>query len=233
MMRKSNLLFLISLLFTGACDLSNPSDGIPIDQIVTLTSDKASVLANGVDKVVLTAELGPLSDAEQTVLFSTEDGELEGSDPENRRIFEKKTNERRAQAVLVSSVNAAEDVAVFAEVGDFKTQLDIVFRRAYPEAMKLTADKNVVDANRIDFATLEVELFRNEGKPSTNQLVDFQAVTLDSATAEIEPFAFTEGSMAMIEIKSGNGQPGSVQVTATTQGEDGGELSQSLVITFE
>ena len=234
-MKQFFLLFAImAALLPLGCDLNNPDDGIQTDDIITITPAAASLLADGESRMLITANLGSLSDPGKTITFRTGFGKFIAGEEENPQTFTINASHKTAEAILQSSTTTEDQVELSAEVGEFKALTFIKFERAWPDEMILTAEKNVVDADRIDFATLTAELFRETGTPSDETKVNFVITELDSAKAEIVPFALSdENASVTAKVKSANGKPGEVQVKAFTRNQDGAEVSRTVNILFQ
>lgn len=221
------------LLFLGSCTLEDPAIGVDVSQIISLKAEKTTLLADGLDRATMTATLGALADANQEVTFSTESGRFaEAATASPEKVIQVASG-KTAEATLISSTTVAEEVIVTANIQNFVYPLILTFERAYPEDLTIVADKQTVMTDRIDFAELSVELFRNAGFSSDNARIDFQVIQQDTATAEILPFAYTQGTIAVVNVKSGNGKPGNVIVKCTTQGVNGTTLERELALSFE
>lgn len=237
-MRKIKLLFPLFLLITAwSCELENPEIGVDTRQIIqlSLVNGESEILANGQDRLTLEATLGPLADANLDVTFSTEKGRFAEADPSNGDIYQVTASNKTATATLISDTEVANEVVVTVKVSNFVADTIISFTRAYPKFMTLTADKNTITADRIDFAQITFQLSRDsgEGLPSTDARIDLEIVPLDTATASIVPFVFTTGQTATATIKSANGKPGKIQLIARTESSDGTTIETIEVFDFE
>ena len=234
-MRYTRLFTLLLLVAcVSGCDLDNPEDGIATSDIIVLSIDKDSILANGVDRAVLSATLGPLAEPDQEITFSTEQGTLSGSSAENPDLLTIKTSNKVAITTLQSNNVADDQVEVSAAVGDFKALQTLRFRRAYPDNMIFSAEKNTIDADRIDFATLTIQLFRDIGVPSLGTKINLEVIANDPGAADIKPFIFSgDDGSATVTVKSGNGQPGMVNIKASTRNQAGNTVSQILTLEFQ
>ncbi len=230
---RNLILILLCLSFLIGCELENPEDGVFTGDIITLSVNSNELLANGEDRITITANLGPQADANQTIRFETEDGRFAGAGSETPTFYEINASSKEAIVTLVGSNLAQEEVIVSAEVAGFITREIITFERAFPDRMILRADRPVVIADRTDFANLTVDLFRDIGVPSTETRVDFEVVQLDTAAAELVPFAFSNNAIATAMLKSATTDPGNVLVIAKTEDGNGGEIRDTVEINFQ
>ncbi len=221
-----NLLFALFLLSTLiACDLQDPEVGVFTEDVITLSLEKEDLLADSLDRVELTAQLQAQADANQTIVFTTEEGYFAGASSDNPDMFEIKSSSKKATATLVSSNLARDEIILSARVssgdGAFIAEQRVNFVKAAPELMILKLDEGVINADRNDVTDLRVSLFRNTGVPSTNARIDFEVIELDTAEVEILPFVFAKNSNASVKVRSSNGLPGKVLIEGTVAGENG------------
>jgi hypothetical protein len=231
MIRVILLFGLLSLFY--ACELQNPETGVFTEEIITLTLADDEILADDLSRLDITAQLGLQADANQEIILQTEEGRFAGSTEDEGKTYRITPSSKTANATLISSNLSREEVILSAEVGGFIAQQKVDFIRAYPELMILQADKSVIDADRIDLANITVELFRTEGVPSTNAQIDFEVVELDSAQADIVEFTFSNNNLATATIRSGNGNPGKINLIARTKKEDGEDLEKMIELEFQ
>ncbi|MCB0706975.1 MAG: hypothetical protein KDC34_16785 [Saprospiraceae bacterium] len=217
----------------NACDLQDPAVGVDVSQIISLEAEKLTLLADGLDRATLTATLGTLADANQEITFFTEDGKFAEADSGDPKMVTLVASGKSAEATLISSTTVAEEVIVNARVTNFVAPLKVTYERAYPQDLTVVADKQTVGTDRIDFAEVTIQLFRNSGSPSNNARIDFEVMMQDTATAEVLPFAYTVGSTAIVHVKSGNGKPGNVTLKCITESENGANIERELEVTFE
>ncbi|MEM1218925.1 MAG: hypothetical protein AAGH79_08430 [Bacteroidota bacterium] len=221
-----------------ACELENPEVGVNVDEIITFSIEEGvtSLQANGQDRMTLTANLGRLTDANQLIVFTTELGRFAEASPSNPQVYQVVASGKQATATLITGTEAADEVNLTATVGDFVASSTIPFLREFPQDMTIVADKENIDADRIDFANIDVELFRNagEGIPSDAARIDIEAIPQDTALASVVPFVFSSGTSASFTIKSQNGKPGLVLLRLTTEAEgENAPIERTLELLFE
>ncbi|MBR9922871.1 MAG: hypothetical protein GYB31_18745 [Bacteroidetes bacterium] len=230
---KPYITLFVLFAFLTACELEDPAIGVDVSQIISLESEKTVLLADGLDRTTLTANLGTLADANQDITFSVEDGKFAEAPNNNPKLVTKTASGKVAEATVISSTTVAEEVIVSASVENFVAPVILTYERAYPQDLTVVADKQTVSTDRIDFAEVTVQLYRDMGFPSDNARIDLEVVMQDTASAEVLPFTYTVGNLATIQIKSGNGKPGNVTLKCSTAGENGATLVRDLEIGFE
>ena len=229
---------LLASISMVACELENPEVGVNVDEIITFSIEEGvtSLQANGQDRLTLTANLGKLADANQLIVFTTELGRFAEASPSNPQVYQVVASGKTATATLITGTEAADEVNLTAAVGDFVAASTIPFLREFPQDMTIVADKENIDADRIDFANIDVELFRDagEGIPTDAARIEIEAIPQDTALASVVPFIFTNGTTASFTIKSQNGKPGVVLLRLTTEAEAGNDpIERTLELSFE
>ncbi len=229
---------LLASISMVACELENPEVGVNVDEIITLSIEEGvtSLQANGQDRLTLTANLGKLADANQLIVFTTELGRFAEASPTDPQVYQVIASGKEATATLITGTEAADEVNLTAAVGDFVASSTIPFLREFPQDMTIVADKENIDADRIDFANIDVELFRDagEGIPTDAARIEIEAIPQDTALASVVPFVFTSGTAASFTIKSQNGKPGVVLLRLTTEAEAGNDpIERTLELSFE
>ena len=226
----STYLPFFGLLFTlgiFSCDLEDPDLGISADQVITLAVPNTSLLADGESFVVVTAELGPESDPNMQITFSTSNGSfLEGTDGEDYAVA---ASGKTATATLVTSDLIDDNVVIGAAVTSptdatliFRATETLTFIPALPDDMILTSSQSSISKSGLDDATLTVELFRTTGSTSQETRVDFEVVELDTATISLAPFAFSNDNGKVTNVvKSANLKPGAVAIIAKALNQNG------------
>ncbi len=234
------VIILLGIFLTlQSCELEDPTEGINSDDVIQLTAPASELLADGQDRLILTAELGPLAAGDESVSFQTSNGRFLLATEDDGQSVTTAASNKSAQATLVGSNLADDDVVVQATIeaenGElFQATLPLVFQRAYPDNMILTAEKSVIQSDRIDFANISIQLFRDSGTPSDKTIVHFEVIQLDSAQAEIVPFAFSGPDATLTTpIKSSNGLPGVIQLKATAETQDGSTLERVIELAIE
>ncbi|MEO1711893.1 MAG: hypothetical protein AAFU60_00965 [Bacteroidota bacterium] len=237
-MRNILIWVLLASIATVACELENPEIGVNVEEIITFSIEEgvSSLQANGQDRVTLTANLGKLADANQLIVFTTELGRFAEASPSSPQEYQVIASGKEATATLIAGTEAAEEVNLTATVGDFVVTGTIPFLREFPQDMTIVADKENIDADRIDFANIDVELFRNagEGLPTDAARINIEAIPQDTALASVVPFVFSSGTTASFTIKSQNGKPGVVLLRLSTEAEAGNDpIERTLELSFE
>lgn len=231
-----NSAYILSLLILAgnfSCDLKDPLDDLDCDKIITLTSDQTSTIANGKNKIMLTASLGEEVQANVAVTFHTDYGFFEGSG--NLQKFTVTSSEKKATAEVVLGTDV-RDFKVSAQVADNCQQFaDLACQPSLPHYIDFKTDRIQIQANRSEQAMLTVNLFRNPGEGSTseNVKVNFTAVANNSdAKADMPEFAFSTGGIVAISLRSATNAIGVVTVTASVESALGGTITKSLDIEF-
>lgn len=234
-------LILACILLLVGCGLDDPQVGISATDVINLSVRQPTLLADGQSKVVLTATLGPESDANRSVTFFSEQGTFQGKSAAPLNEITLVASGKTAEVILISDTQVNEDVSLSAKVtaenGDnFLSLGNIAFTRAFPDRILFKADRTTINADRSEAAVLTVDLFRDggNGTPSDEALVEFSVAPVDTSTAtgDIVDFVFTDGTTATTTLRSLTDSTGVVRVTATTEG-NGGPLSKTLDIEFQ
>lgn len=213
------ILLIISILTFTNCELEDPNIGILTEEIIAIRSSQPEVLADGISRVTITAELLEKSDPDREITFTTEAGSfpLEG---ENIQISTIRASGRTAEVVLQSDNENVGLVTVSAAVETYKVTDNIDFVPALPDDIVTEISKNIITANQVDFAQLTTKLFRDTGNPTVGTRINYEVIPLDTATATIVPFSLADMNLeSIVNIKSGNGKPGVVQVVISTEGD--------------
>lgn len=227
-----NLLYVLVCLCVS-CNLEDPSEGINTDDVIQVKCEKTHLLADGVDNTIVTATLGNQSDDNKDIEFTTEAGSFRGSNNDDPKIFNITSSLKEAETVLVANTEEIKDVLIYAKVGNFKNSTRIDFERAYAEKMTLEASKLSIKKDGNDESEITVRLFRTVGEPTSKAVVNFETTALDTALVEIIPFASTSGTTATAKVKSKNGYPGKVLITASTLNGENISISRSITISIE
>lgn len=224
--------FFIIVFATSGCKLEDPSEGINIDDVITLEVQKETLLADGVDNMVVKAKLGPQSDDNKEITFSTTNGNFKGSDGDKPMEFAITSSNKEAETIIITGTDVDENVIIYASVGDFTNSYSIQFERAYPEQMTIKANKLSIKTDGNDESTISIDLYREIGTPSDNTLINLKAIELDSAQVSILPFIYSTENAASVGVKSKNGYPGQVEIVATTDDGLGDVISASLILSI-
>ncbi len=239
---KNRVLFLVFLILLGFsnCNLDDPFMDIPSDSVITVSPQYEKILADGVSSSVITATLGELvKDSVQSIKFYTEQGKFSGNTESNEMEFEDNTSNMKASAILISNTQVSENIQLTAELlttdpeNSFKNYTYINFTRAYADNIIVTADKLRIDSVDInDKINLVVKLYRQEGKPSMNALVEFKLNPNDQVKLDIVPFTYSaDGINANAEVKRKNYETGYATITVSTPiDENGNSVSQEVTI---
>ena len=221
------------LLLLSSCDLLDPTEGVMLEDVIQLSAVETELLADGQDRTELIVTLGPEASPNQTVVLTTEQGRFAGALADEPQQLQLTIPGKEARVTLIADNRVGENVTVSAELSGFTAQQNLTFQRAFPDDMILSADVLSITADKVDFATLTVELFRSEGVPSDQAKVFFEwADNGTTATVQVPPFAFTAGAMATATIRSLNGQPGEITLTAKVDDGNGGFVERALLFTL-
>ena len=224
------ILLIVSLLSFSNCELEDPTIGVTTDEIISLKSSVPELLADGEARIRLTAELLEKADPNLDITFQTEAGSFPLAG-EGVRIATLTASGRVAEITLQSDNANTGQVIVSATVGNYTKSLNIDFQSALPDDIVSEADRQTVTADRVDFAQITTNLYRDMGLPTIGTRVNYEVIELDSATASIVPFDFVnEDLQSIVNVKSDNGKSGVVQVVISAEGEAESEV---IEIVFE
>jgi hypothetical protein len=215
-------LFCLFLSVFG-CELENPEKGIAVEDVIIVKvkdGQPSSILADGISEVEIVAELGPESDANKLVTFTTNEGTFVQASGNNLKEYTVSASSKTAFATLRASNNVMEKVTVTAKVGDFVNTTSIRFDRALPTDYNFDISPGVIANDKVAEATMTVKLYRNgeANQVSDGTKIEFMPDNLDNARADYVDFIFATGSQAITTIKSKNGLPGKVLITPIVQG---------------
>jgi hypothetical protein len=230
------LVWLVSWLGMAGCELVDPREGLETNEVIQLSVSQAEVLADGRSRVVLTATLGPAVNGNRAVTFGTDQGMFDGSGTAGSDLIQVNSSGREARATLLTNTQPNERVTLTASVEAngqaFTDFAEVAFVPALPELISLRV--TALQVSTTNETTLEVSLFRNEGAVSEGRRIDLSTTPVggSAALAVVPDFIFSENGVASAVIQSRNDSTGMVRLTARTPAADGGELSQSIDITF-
>ena len=217
-------LLLFSLITTIGCELEDPNIGTVTDEIIELTISENTLFADGKSRLTLTAELKEQAAPNLDITFNTEAGFFPEAG-QGVQIFTVTASGRTATAILQSDNQNTDFVNVTASVANFRASETVEFIRALPDDITVSADRQTVVANRVDFAQITTRLFRNNGQPTVGTRVDYEIIEQDTARATVVPFDFVNEELeSVVNVKSENGVPGVVQVKVSVPGTEEEEL---------
>ncbi len=223
-------LLIVSSLSFSNCELEDPTIGVTTDEIISIKSSAPEILANGEARITLTAELLEKADPNLDITFQTEAGSFPLAG-EGVRIATLTASGRDAEITLQSDNENTGPVIVSATVGNYTKAFELDFTPAFPDDIVSSADRQTVTADRVDFAQITTNLYRDAGLSTIGTRVNYEIIELDTATASIVPFDFANADLqSIVEVKSSNGKPGVVQVVISTEGEATQEV---IEIVFE
>lgn len=210
------LLKVIITFFVFGCELEDPKVGISTLNIIDVIPEESSIMADGNDRVKLTATLGSEADANQQIIFKTDQGSFAGT--EDKKEITITASGRHAEVFLVSDLNVNENVTISAKAGDFSASKTLEFTRVQPDALQLSANKLKLKANQSDQLTLTAKIFKDGGgSPSNNTRIDLrQAVSGENNLQKVQlpSFFFTMEGTASISLISKNDSTGRVRIIA-------------------
>ncbi len=217
-----------------SCELENPSDGINVNDVIMVNSQKTSILANGIDNTIITATLGSQSEDNKKIEFITDDGMFKGSENDSPKKFSITSSLKEAHCILISGTEEKANVLIQAKVGNYTNITTVDFKRAFAEVITVEASKLTIKSDGNDISELKVSLYRNVGQPTNKAIINFLVEPLDTALIDIVPLIYSdEKSKATTQIKSKNGYPGKVKITASTEAENSNLIESSLVLTIK
>ncbi len=217
-------LLLFGLLATTACELEDPNIGTVTEEVIELTVSDTELLADGKSRLTLTAELKEQADPNLDITFNTEAGFFPEAG-QGVQIFTVTASGRTATAVLQSDNVNTDFINVTASVANFRDSKSIEFLRALPDDITVSADRQTVIANRVDFAQITTRLFRDNGQPTVGSRVEYEIIEQDAARATVVPFDFVNEELeSVVNVKSENGVPGVVQIRVSVPGTEEEEL---------
>ncbi|MCG8309622.1 MAG: hypothetical protein MI975_19665 [Cytophagales bacterium] len=229
---------LIPVVLEFACSLEDPTNGIPVEDILSISiSDNKELIANGQSTIEITAQLGSRVAEDQEVIFKTDQGRFQGtgSDSDGKEI-KLNTSEKSIVVKLIADVQPNDFVGLSATTNGFTVFDEVAFKPAWPNAVFLTSDKLVVKPDRTDFTTLEVLLQRAEGtgRTSDNLIITVSSsITEGNLQIDIVPFVESRGERAEFRVKSLNEEEGKAEITVLIKDSAGELISAFREIEFK
>jgi len=160
-LQKIIYLAILSLFFNLlSCSKLDDPTSISTDNIITIKTEKDSILANGADKTLITAELKGDTPDGQTLTFKTDKGYfsgIPGSGTGNIQQFTLKSSARTASVYLVSSTEET-DATVSVSVSDFLVFTTVEFKRISPSRIIISSNRFELPADGNSAAQLTVSL---------------------------------------------------------------------------
>jgi len=237
------LLLALSLSSLISCALDDPT-GLRLHDVITITaeSDVVSLKADGVDRMLLTAQLmGETPDGSE-VTFMTDAGRFAGissatKTEDNLQQLKVKAVGRQASVYLISGTRVA-DATVSAKVGEYTAVTTVGFTRVDPARLVLESNTAKLKADGNDMASLTVTLVAPEVGGEESGVVTEQ--TRVKFTAKIEGTNTSVDALRREAVSGSNGkatttlvgrQAGVMRITATVDGLP--EISDSVLLEFE
>ncbi|GAB4411398.1 MAG: hypothetical protein OHK0039_16560 [Bacteroidia bacterium] len=232
----------VLLLGAGAgCRLADPGIGIGVEDVLTLTTSRDTILADGRDALVVTATLGEAALSNQEVVFRTEQGRyaIAGGFPDSDggQRLALTTSGRTATALLIADRLPNDRVTISATVGDFTAIRTVHFARSYPTELLVTVDDPVVQAVQGARTELQVQLLRplDQGQVSEGTRVSFSTgdpIDTLQPMVQLPPFAFAEDDVLRVPLTFVS-RGGQLTVLAQVRNPNGNLLaSGSVVVLF-
>jgi len=219
-----------------SCELEDPKSGINASDIIQWTDTNAiSIEANGISRTELRIRLGDHVDANQEITFATDQGRFEGNDDkDNPQVYKIKAAGKEVSAILISDVQPNDFVGISASVGGFKITSTVAFTASRPDAVILSVDKELVDADRTDFSTLTLTLLKKEGqgKVSDDIRVVMSKEEAGGVKVDVPSILTTKDGKASFTVKSLNSTPGSLTIKMRVA-SDTDSIRITKTITFQ
>lgn len=212
--------FLVGFLFySPGCKtvkLDEPGS-LNTDDIIQVDAVPATVNANGVDRVKITATL--LGDSpDGKIVFKTDFGTFAGN---NQQQFETATVGHQAEVFLISSIDVIKEVTVTASIESITASTIVEFIRVLPVRIFLTSNVTRLKADGNSTATITATLVppENIGIVSKGARVIFDAI--DAETGAAVPQLYREalsGAEGKASAAFVSHQPGLMEITCRVDG---------------
>jgi hypothetical protein len=184
--RYLTICFCASLLFYACGDFfNNPDTTVALEEIITVTADQDSLLADGFSYTAIRATL-PKEAQGKTVTFTTDSGTLRRTGAmgdSTSKTFTVKAAAGSAHVFLRSGTDV-RDTIVSAHVDSFTNFTVVRCIRAYPNNIVLSADPAILVVDSISSSEISVTLLRDKGLVSKKTLIQFTVVKKGS----LQPF---------------------------------------------
>ncbi|MEM6269537.1 MAG: hypothetical protein AAF998_08875 [Bacteroidota bacterium] len=220
--------------------LDDPTQPVPTEEVIRLTSPAIVLPADGVSSTVITAQLGEQADDNQRIQLSTDAGklrEINGTDPSGSEMaIELGAGGREAKARFVAGLTPTTDGNLVAAVDDFSTTQSVVLTTAYPENASLQPDAFQVDVTVSGTTNLKVSAFRSLGTPSDGLRVRIAALPQDgsvSAQAKFDEFLELSNGEAQTQISPIGSGTGTLVFSAAIPIGVGDSLRKTVAINFQ
>lgn len=231
-------------LFLSSCSLfilDDPTQELPLDEVLKISVDKDSIEADGQSSLMITAELGELADASQSIKFKTSGGKLSDLastvSPESETIIEIEPGSKTALARLTSDLMPDKNISLVVSVGEIERFRNISFIRSYPETATFSADSYILEVSSNSKADLRLETYKDLGTTSDRTMVRLMAMPVDSNSSvrvDLPQIVITENGVASAEIRPiGQGTGDVIVRAAIPLNAIGDSLYKELVITFQ
>lgn len=209
-----------------ACYKDSAFNNINPDDVIKVTADTTAVLADGVHSAVITATIS--TDAapdRRKVVLRTNKGAFKGGSGDS--IVLDANPGFIVTAELVSTITGAAEVTAEARQVKALLPAEVMFKRAYPNAITVSVDSFVIYNQFSSETTIAAALTSQSGKPSKGQLVYFK-VTYDDGTPvgaflnNIDSVATDINGNAKIRYSAGEtSRLGYLTIMAITKDEQG------------
>jgi hypothetical protein len=236
---KNYCFFLIISLFCFGCTkLDDPTAGISIDDIFSITLDKEFIQANSQDFVNITVSLKKLCDPNYDVSFESDNGKFSGVAPNKNNDEGKKITLKASgkivQARLISDNKVVDQVTVRVTVGSYKKDTTIIFIAANPDDLELIPDKHRIKADGIDKGKITVKTSRlaGKGKVSDDIKINLYTESADTVKSYVPSYCSISDESAEFPIFSINNKPGTVTIKAIFIDDNSKTKTKSISIDF-
>lgn len=169
----SGLIFIALVLTVAACELEDPEVEILAEHIISLSSNVDSLEADSENTFILTAELQELTDPNKDVTFRTSYGIFTNGDEPGTQETTVRSSGRIAKAELRVNKDVESRIFVSATIDEYASNKELKTVPAYPTSIRLIPDDLIVNKNRGNIVTVDVELDRDQGEVSNNIPVSF------------------------------------------------------------
>lgn len=243
------LIFAGLSLFLPACELTD--DGLfdpeqfSIDDVIEIKTEPSTILANGVDRTLVTATLKGHTPDGLEIEFETDGGTFasvvdDGTNSQNQQEIAVKASGKQAQVFLISSIEVTKTTvsatvkALDASADDtgFTVFSTISFTRANPDRIILSSNlrKQKADGQSVVEVTADLISPDNAGTVSKDTRIIFQVADASTGAAvpELRSEALSDAS-GKAKVQLSSRQARIVRITASVESVE----SDPLKIEFE
>ncbi|MCX6219883.1 MAG: hypothetical protein NTZ69_02705 [Bacteroidia bacterium] len=237
-MKNYYLFIIISLCCLGCTKLEDPTRGVNINDIFSITLDKEYVLANSQDFVNINVTLKELCDPNYDVSFEIDNGKFSGVAPDKNNDEGKKMTIKASgkfvQARLISDNKVVDKVTIRVSLGLYKKDTTIIFIAANPDDLELIPDKHRIKADGIDKGIIKVNATRlaGKGKVSDDIKIYLNTESADTVKNHVPSYCSLLDETGEFSIYSINNKPGVVTIKATFIDDNNKTKTKTIPIEF-